>query len=201
MVKAIMSEDEFPSLCGKFLIAMPGMADARFEKSVIYICAHSKEGAMGFVVNRTMDEPGIPDFLQQLEIIDPEEVSALPELLFVTPMHVGGPVEPGRGFVLHSADYESESTVPIRENICLTATLEILREIAIGTGPKKSIMCLGYSGWSSGQLENEILANGWLTADGDEEILFDTPIRDKYRKALALLGVDEALLSADAGHA
>ena len=197
-----MNQDkEFPSLCGKFLIAMPGMADVRFERAVIYVCAHSNEGAMGFVINRTMDEPSISDFLRQLEIVTESEALALPHELEIAHMHVGGPVEPGRGFVLHSADYESDATVEIQENVRLTATLDILRAIAMGRGPHKIIMALGYSGWSAGQLENEITANGWLTSEGDEQVLFDTLVEEKYRKSLALLGVDESLLSADAGHA
>ena len=194
-------EDAFPSLCGKFLIAMPGMSDARFERTVIYVCAHSKEGAMGFVVNRVMEEPSIVDFLRQLEIITESEALELPDELEVSRMHVGGPVEPGRGFVLHSGDFESEATVAIKDDVRLTATLDILRAIATGRGPKKMILALGYSGWSAGQLEDEISANGWLTVDASEAILFDTHINNKYRKSLALLGVDEILLSSDAGHA
>lgn len=194
-------EDAFPSLCGKFLIAMPGMSDARFERTVIYICAHSKEGAMGFVINRTMEEPTIADFLRQLEIVTESEAIQLPERLTASQMHVGGPVEPGRGFVLHSSDFDSESTVAIREDVKLTATLEILRAIATDKGPAKMILALGYSGWSAGQLEDEISANGWLTVDGNETLLFDTSIPEIYRKSLALLGVDETLLSSQAGHA
>lgn len=194
-------EEEFPSLCGKFLIAMPGMGDTRFERSVVYICAHSSEGAMGFIINRTMDSPTIPEFLEQLEIIQKDEVQSMPESLLAATMHVGGPVEPGRGFVLHSPEFESSSTVEVRENICLTATLEILRAMAMGNGPKKTILALGYSGWASGQLEDEISSNGWLTVDAEEDILFQSSIADKYRKSLALLGVDENLLSSDAGHA
>ncbi len=194
-------EDAFPSLCGRCLIAMPGMGDARFERAVIYVCAHSKEGAMGFVINRTMDSPNVPDFLLQLEIITEEEHGNLPEILDATQMHVGGPVEPGRGFVLHSSDFESDSTVEVHDEICLTATLEILREISKGVGPEKAIMALGYSGWASGQLEEEISSNAWLTVDCNQTLLFDTPNSDKYRKSLALLGVDETLLSTEAGHA
>lgn len=194
-------EQAFPSLCGKFLIAMPGMADARFDRTVIYVCAHSNEGAMGFVVNRTMDEPSMADFLRQLEIVTENEAINLPDRINAMRMHVGGPVEPGRGFVLHSSDFESEATVSIRGDVRLTATLDILRAIATGRGPQRMILALGYSGWSAGQLEDEISANGWLTVDGSESILFDTVISDKYRKSLELLGVDETLLSSDAGHA
>ncbi|MEM9279842.1 MAG: YqgE/AlgH family protein, partial [Pseudomonadota bacterium] len=140
-------EEAFPSLCGKFLIAMPGMGDSRFERSVIYICAHSPEGAMGFIVNRTMDSPTVLEFLEQLEIIAEAEKDKIPIELSAGLMHVGGPVEPGRGFVLHTSDFESSSTVEVRENVSLTATLEILRAIAVGKGPEKTILALGYSGW------------------------------------------------------
>ncbi|MEM9329860.1 MAG: YqgE/AlgH family protein [Pseudomonadota bacterium] len=194
-------EEAFPSLCGKFLIAMPGMGDSRFERTVIYICAHSPDGAMGFIVNRTMESPSIPEFLEQLEIISEAERDSIPKDLIAGAMHVGGPVEPGRGFVIHTPDFESSSTVGVRENICLTATLEILRAIATGKGPQKAILALGYSGWASGQLEDEISSNGWLTVDATEHILFECNNEEKYRKSLALLGVDESLLSADAGHA
>ena len=194
-------EEAFPSLCGKLLIAMPGMGDSRFERSVVYICAHSREGAMGFIVNRTMESPTIPEFLEQLEIISKGEKTQIPEKLSAGSMHVGGPVEPGRGFVLHTPDYESASTVEVRNNVCLTATLEILRAIATGKGPKKAILTLGYSGWASGQLEDEISSNGWLTVDATDEILFECRNREKYRKSLELLGIDESLLSSDAGHA
>ncbi|MGI9352626.1 MAG: YqgE/AlgH family protein [Rhizobiaceae bacterium] len=194
-------EDAFPSLCGKLLIAMPGMGDSRFERSVVYVCAHSHEGAMGFIVNRTMESPTIPEFLEQLEIITTDEKTSIPGKLSADSMHVGGPVEPGRGFVLHSPDYESASTVEVRNDVCLTATLEILRAIATGKGPKKAILALGYAGWASGQLEDEISSNGWLTVDSTEEILFECGNSEKYRKSLQLLGVDENLLSSDSGHA
>ncbi|MEM7215133.1 MAG: YqgE/AlgH family protein [Pseudomonadota bacterium] len=194
-------EKAFPSLCGKLLIAMPGMGDSRFERSVIYICAHSEEGAMGFIVNRTMESPTIPEFLQQLDIVTDAEVDNIPGKLAAAEMHMGGPVEPGRGFVLHSSDFASSSTVEVRKNVCLTATLEILRAIATGKGPDNAILALGYSGWSSGQLEDEIGSNGWLTVDATDHILFECGNKEKYSKSLALLGVDESVLSSDAGHA
>lgn len=196
-----MSEEKFPSLCGKFLIAMPGMGDARFDKSVIYICAHSDEGAMGFIINQTLDNPKVPDFLCQLEIITEEERHQLPDTALNKLMNSGGPVEPGRGFVLHSPDFNSESTVEVDGNICLTATLEILRAIATGQGPEASFLALGYSGWSAGQLEDEIASNGWLIADATEELIYDTKNQTKYTRSLRLLGIDEALLSSSSGHA
>lgn len=196
-----MGIEKFPSLCGKFLIAMPGMGDARFDKSVIYICAHSNEGAMGFIINQTLDNPKVPDFLCQLEIITKEERNQLPDKALNKLMNSGGPVEPGRGFVLHSPDFISESTVQVDGNICLTATLEILRAIAIGSGPEASFLALGYSGWSAGQLEDEIASNGWLIADAKEDLIYDTNNQTKYTRSLRLLGIDEALLSSSSGHA
>lgn len=196
-----MGIEKFPSLCGKFLIAMPGMGDARFDKSVIYICAHSNEGAMGFIINQTLDNPKVPDFLCQLEIITKEERNQLPDKALNKLMNSGGPVEPGRGFVLHSPDFISESTVQVDGNICLTATLEILRAIATGSGPEASFLALGYSGWSAGQLEDEIASNGWLIADAKEDLIYDTNNQTKYTRSLRLLGIDEALLSSSSGHA
>ena len=194
-------ESDFPSLCGKFLIAMPGMGDNRFERSVIYICAHSNEGAMGFIINRVMDAPTVPEFLKQLEIVSSDEDNILVPELDNTHMHVGGPVEPGRGFVIHTNEFDSQATITVRGRVCLTATLEILRAIATGRGPEKSMIALGYSGWAAGQLEDEITSNGWLTVDSDEAILFDSALDQKYAASLALLGVDEKLLSTTAGHA
>ena len=196
-----MSDEDFPSLCGKFLIAMPGMGDVRFDKAVIYICAHSDEGAMGFIINQTLENPKVPDFLCQLEIITEEERYELPQEALKKNMHSGGPVEPGRGFVLHSSDYKSDSTVDVHGSVHLTATLEILRAIATGQGPKSAFIALGYSGWSAGQLEDEIASNGWLIADSDEELIFDEKNKTKYSRSLELLGVDEALLSSSSGHA
>ena len=196
-----MIDEAFPSLCGKSLIAMPGMGDARFDKTVIYICAHSDEGAMGFIINQTLDNPKMPDFLCQLEIISEEERHELPQDTFKKNMHAGGPVEPGRGFVLHSPDFKSESTVEVHGQVCLTATLEILRAIAVGEGPELAFLALGYSGWSAGQLEDEIVSNGWLVADSQEDLIFDPKNETKYHRSLKLLGIDEALLSSSAGHA
>ncbi|MEO0327237.1 MAG: YqgE/AlgH family protein [Pseudomonadota bacterium] len=194
-------ETDFPSLCGKFLIAMPGMGDSRFERTVIYICAHSTEGAMGFIINRTMDNPNVPDFLEQLEIITSEERIDFENTLAAMGMYVGGPVEPGRGFVLHTEEFNSTATISVRDEVYLTATLEILRSIATGKGPKKALIALGYAGWAAGQLEDEITSNGWLTVDADKSIIFDCDISKRYSQSLALLGVDESLLSSNAGHA
>lgn len=194
------SSGETPSLEGHFLIAMPGMEDERFSRSVVYICAHSANGAMGFVINK--GQPlSFGALLTQLEIVgDPEEIR-LPEKGAEVSVCVGGPVERGRGFVLHSDDYDSDSTVAVDEGISLTPTLDILRAISNGEGPATAIMALGYAGWGAGQLEAEIAANGWLTCPADRAILFDTELGNKYSRALGILGVDPAFLTSEAGHA
>ena len=193
--------DDKQTLDGQFLIAMPNMGDPRFERTVIYLCAHSHEGAMGFVINQTMERPTLPEFLRQLSIIEEDEEDRVPADLIHLPLCTGGPVEPGRGFVLHSPEYSLESTVPIDDQISLTATLEILRAIATGRGPKRILLALGYSGWASGQLEEEIASNGWLTSDVDAELLFDRSYETKYDRALRQLGVNPSMLSGEAGHA
>ena len=191
----------FPSLCGKFLIAMPGMGDQRFERSVIYICAHSEEGAMGFIFNQVLDTPTMTDFFNQLEIVSEDETGIISEELASTNLFVGGPVEPGRGFVLHTSEYDSDSTLHVSDNVRLTATLDILRSIVTNKGPGKSMIALGYSGWAAGQLEDEIVSNGWLTADADERIIFETPVSERYDASLKLLGIKPTALSSDVGHA
>ncbi|MBL4600290.1 MAG: YqgE/AlgH family protein [Rhizobiaceae bacterium] len=193
--------DEAHSLAGQFLIAMPGMGDQRFEKSVIYICVHSEEGAMGFIINQTMPSPNVQDFFARLEIITKDEKDDASSEFAGRKLNMGGPVEPGRGFVLHTPDYKSESTLEISDNVCLTATLEILRAIATGKGPDESVLMLGYSGWGAGQLEEEIAANGWLTCDVDYGILYDSHQETKYRRVYNILGVDPLLMSNDSGHA
>jgi len=188
-------------LDGQCLIAMPGMSDPRFEKSVIFMCAHSAQGAMGLVVNHPMTNVSFELLLSQLNIDAGEEkVEAAPGSDIQ--ICIGGPVESGRGFVLHSADYHSDdNTLSVDEDTSLTATIEILRAIAGGGGPERALLALGYSGWSAGQLEQEINRNGWLTCPADSELLFETPAEDKYAQALAKLGVDEAFLSSEAGRA
>lgn len=189
------------SLEGQFLIAMPGMGDARFEKTVIYVCAHSKEGAMGFVFNKPLEEPQPLDFFEQLEIINYTERDQVPADVAACALHTGGPVEPGRGFVLHSPDYRGDTTIDVRGSVCMTATLKILRDIAMGRGPKDFLIALGYSGWSAGQLEEEIISNGWLTTNASPELIFDTDHTQKYFNAMQLMGINPSLLSAEAGHA
>ncbi|MGH6969660.1 MAG: YqgE/AlgH family protein [Stellaceae bacterium] len=189
-------------LDGQMLIAMPAMNDERFTRSVIYVCAHSSEGAMGIVVNHPAPNIKFLDLLVQLEVIPAAERIELPTMAEDVKVLKGGPVETGRGFVLHSADFFIEnSTLPIDEGICLTATLEILKAIARGNGPASVIMALGYAGWAPGQLEHEIQENGWLHCDADLELIFGTDTDGKYDKALAKIGIDLGMLSSDSGHA
>lgn len=184
----------------QFLIAMPGMKDDRFARAVIYICAHSDEGAMGLIVNQTQ-QMLFPDLLVQLGILDEQEAIRLPPPARDFVVRNGGPVDRSRGFVLHSGDYKVESSLAVSDDICLTATVDILRAISNGRGPRQALMALGYSGWAAGQLESEIADNGWLTCPATPELLFDADIDHKYDKALALIGIDLARLSGTAGHA
>ncbi len=189
-------------LDGQMLIAMPAMNDERFTRSVIYVCAHSSEGAMGIVVNQRAGNIKFPDLLVQLEVIPASERIELPGRAEDVKVLKGGPVETGRGFVLHSADYFIEnSTLPIDEGICLTATLDILKAIARGKGPSSAILALGYAGWAPGQLEHEIQENGWLHCAADPELIFGPDIDAKYEKALRKIGIDLGMLSSEAGHA
>ncbi|WP_414650661.1 YqgE/AlgH family protein [Ensifer sp.] len=187
-------------LDGQFLIAMPGIFDANFARTVIFICAHSDDGAMGFVLNRPQ-QLTFPDVLLHLDLLDEEEAIRLPAMTREFQIQAGGPVETGRGFVLHSDDYLSDSSIPVSDEICLTATLDIVRAISRGEGPVRATMMLGYAGWGPGQLEAEITQNGWLTCPAREELIFDKALDDKYDRALALMGISAAMLSADAGHA
>jgi putative transcriptional regulator len=189
-------------LDGQMLIAMPAMGDERFARTVIYVCAHSSEGAMGIVVNQAAPNIKFPDLLVQLEVIPAAERIQLPNRAEDVKVLKGGPVETGRGFVLHSADFFIEnSTLPIDEGICLTATLDILKAIARGKGPSNAILALGYAGWAPGQLEQEIQQNGWLHCAADSELIFGQDIEHKYERALAKIGIDLGMLSTEAGHA
>jgi putative transcriptional regulator len=182
------------SLIGQLLVAMPQMRDSRFERSVIYMCAHSAEGAMGLVLNKLFDQISFPDLLDQLNIkTGPRTKQIL--------VHFGGPVESGRGFVLHSDDYVRDGTLTITDGFALTATIDILRAIADGEGPRSSLLALGYAGWGPGQLEGEIQQNGWLTVPADPTLVFDGDLEAKWVRALAKLGVQPSALSGDAGHA
>lgn len=200
MVAPMIIEDGY--LEGQLLLAMPTMTDERFARSVIYLCAHTAEGAMGLIINQSADHMSFADVLDQLEISLDRPESVLPEVVDAMPIHVGGPVETGRGFVLHSDDYfATDSTLAIDDHVCLTATIDILRAIADGEGPNQAILALGYAGWSAGQLEDEIQANGWLNCPADPNIVFATGIDKKYTAALAKLGINPTHLVADAGHA
>ena len=189
-------------LDGNLLIAMPSMGDKRFARAVVYICAHSADGAMGIVINKPASEVSFRDLLVQLEIVQARNARHLPEKVSQVRVHRGGPVETGRGFVLHSADFYIENaTLPIADGVCLTATLEILRAISEGRGPQQAILALGYAGWAPGQLEFEIQSNGWLHSHADPAILFDDDLDSKYDRALAQIGIHPAMLSTEAGHA
>jgi putative transcriptional regulator len=180
---------------GKLLIALPGMGDPRFEKTVIFMCAHSQTGAMGLIINKPVAGLGFHELMNKLGLRITANTPDFPVLY-------GGPVETGRGFVLHSGDYESnESTLPVSATVSLTATLDILRAMAEGRGPQKAIFALGYAGWGAGQIENEIRLNGWVHCDADSAILFDAEIDSKWSAALKKLGIDMSGLSVQAGRA
>ncbi len=181
-------------LTGQLLIAMPNMRDPRFTRTVIYMCAHNAEGAMGLVVNRLIGSITFPDLLDQLGI----DSGGVSEEIHV---HFGGPVESGRGFVLHSAEYERDGTLQVTDAVGLTATVDILRDMAEGQGPRQSLLALGYAGWGPGQLDSEIQANGWLHAEADEALIFDADLEGKWERAIAKLGFDLSALSGEAGHA
>lgn len=189
-------------LDGQLLIAMPVMDDERFARSVIYLCAHSSEGAMGIIVNRPAGSIDFPQLLVQLDIINKADQIKLPGSAEDMRVLKGGPVDTGRGFVLHSSDFFiKDATLPIDDGICLTATLDILKAIAAGSGPKHAILALGYAGWAPGQLENEIQHNGWLHCPADADLIFGPDAEDKYQRALEKIGIDLAMLSNEAGHA
>jgi len=189
-------------LDGQLLIAMPVMDDERFARSVIYVCAHSADGAMGIIVNRPAGSIDFPQLLRQLDIVDESSPIELPEDGESVRVLRGGPVDTSRGFVLHSSDFSIENaTLPIDDGICLTATLDILKAIAQGNGPKHAILALGYAGWAPGQLENEIQHNGWLHCPADPDLIFGEDMDDKYQRALEKIGIDLAMLSNAAGHA
>jgi putative transcriptional regulator len=183
------------SLAGQLLVAMPQMQDPRFARSVVYMCAHSEDaGAMGLVINKPLGSLTMAELFAQLEIQAPRGNAP-------RPVHFGGPVEAGRGFVLHTADYREEASLVVAGNIAVTATLEILRAIGKGEGPKRSLLALGYAGWGPGQLDAEIQANGWLSVAADDALVFDADLDGKWQRALGKLGVDLTMLSTDAGHA
>lgn len=176
------------------LVAMPAMADPRFTGTVIYLCAHSSDGAMGLVVNQAAADVTFPSVVEQLGI----QADAIRGDV---PVHVGGPVEMGRGFVLHSPDYMLGSTLLIDGQFALTATVDVLKAIAEGGGPDRRVLALGYAGWGAGQLDSEIQSNGWMIVPADPELVFGRDNEGKWNRALAKLGIDPRLLSSTAGHA
>lgn len=184
------------NLTGKLLIAMPGMGDERFDHTVVFLCSHTEDGAMGLIVNKTAPGVQLGDLLRQLDITaDPLSQGEIP-------VRFGGPVETQRGFVLHTPDYEASlNSLHVSEMFSMTATLDILEDIAIGKGPSQVLMMLGYAGWGAGQLEGEIGLNGWLTVEADAALVFDTDDDQKWSAALQSLGVDPLGLSSEAGHA
>jgi putative transcriptional regulator len=181
-------------LAGQMLIAMPQMRDARFSRTVVYLCAHTAEGAMGLVINRMFNGLSFPDLLEQLNI-EPTPICDPVKI------HFGGPVEAGRGFVLHSTDYVQETTLVVNDEVGLTATIDVLKAIAQGEGPARSLLALGYAGWGAGQLDNEIRDNAWLSVEPDDELLFGADLDTKWERSIAKIGVDFSMLSGEAGHA
>nr|WP_281347154.1 YqgE/AlgH family protein [Tritonibacter litoralis] len=190
------SERQPMDLTGKLLIAMPDIGDPRFDQTLVYLCSHTDDGAMGLIVNKAATGVSLRDILDQLEIVIKDAPNG------DIPVRFGGPVETQRGFVLHSSEYESSvSSLAVAEGFSMTATLDVLEDVAAGTGPEQFLIMLGYAGWGPGQLEAEIGENGWLTADATHELIFDTIDGDKWVAALKTLGVDPIVLSASAGHA
>lgn len=182
-------------LTGALLVAMPGMGDPRFDRSVVFVCAHSADGAMGLIVNKPAQDMGLGELLDQLDIKGQDTARRMP-------VHFGGPVETSRGFVLHSTDYRSRLlTLDVCDGFGMTATLDVLEDLASGAGPARSLVMLGYAGWGPGQLEGEIAQNGWLTVDAEPELVFGTRDGDKWMGALQALGIDPLGLSGEAGRA
>lgn len=188
-------KDTQSELVGKCLISMPDMPDPRFHSSVIFLCAHSDEGAMGLIVNKRVEDVNLVDLMDQLSI--PKGTTKQD-----WPVYFGGPVEHGRGFVLHSSDYRSDlSTLDAGNEMAMTATIDILEDIGAEKGPEQVLITLGYAGWGPGQLEQEIAANGWLLATVNRDIIFNTPDSKKWAAALGELGIDPAILSSSGGSA
>ncbi len=191
-------------LDGHFLIAMPGMGDPRFERAVVYMCAHTEEGAMGLIVNKPMDDLELGQLLYKLGLLPAETTNSihLPQETYHQPVFTGGPVEPGRGFVLHTMDYAlPEATLRVDEAVGLTASLDILHDLVQGRGPKRMLLALGYAGWAEGQLEDELRMNAWLTCPADVDIIFSLPPEERYAAALTKMGIDPGNLTSGSGHA
>ena len=189
------------SLRGQFLVAMPDMGDDRFRETVIYLVGHGDEGAMGLVINQSLEDMKFADILEELQLGEKDELIQLPDAVRNRKVLCGGPVQKSRGFVLHSSDYfRVGNSYEVTDDICLTATLDILKAMAFKDSPSEALFALGYCGWSPGQLETEIQGNGWLTVPFSRELLFGLPIENRYDAALASLGITRASLSATAGH-
>jgi putative transcriptional regulator len=189
------------TLRGQFLVAMPEMGDDRFRNSVVYLVGHGDEGAMGLVINQTLDDTRFADILEELQLGQEDELIQLPDTVKNRQVLRGGPVQRSRGFVLHSSDYfRAGNSYEVSDEICLTATLDVLKAIAFNTSPSDALFALGYCGWAPGQLEAELQANGWLTVPFSRELLFGLPIETRYDAALAQLGITRATLSTTAGH-
>ena len=181
-------------LVGQLLIAMPMMEDPRFARSVIYVCAHNADGAMGLVVNKELESLSFSELLEQVGVDLPPPDKQIR-------VHFGGPVESGRGFVLHTAEYDQGGTLTVDDAFAITVSIDILRDIVSGTGPDRSLLALGYAGWGPGQLDAEIQANGWLHAPADPSLVFDADIDAKWQSAIAALGIDVTMLAGQSGHA
>ncbi|MEQ1647731.1 MAG: YqgE/AlgH family protein [Hyphomicrobiaceae bacterium] len=191
-----------PSLQGQFLIAMPNMPDKRFARSVIYMFEHSPQSAMGLILNQRADHISFQGLLEHLKLFEGKKSGAMPARIQHMDVHVGGPVDAGRGFVLHSADYRNkDATLVVDDEISMTATVDILRALARGQGPDRALLALGYAGWGAGQLENEMASNGWLHCTANADVIFDRDVDTKYERALAILGIQQTHLSSVAGHA
>jgi putative transcriptional regulator len=190
------------SLEGQLLIAMPSLTDKWFSRSLVYMCAHTSKGAMGLIINQRAKNISFTDLLSHLEIAVPTGKRALPRDVSKRAVHVGGPVETARGFVLHSADYaDGTTTLTIDNGICLTATVDIVRAMARGKGPTQSLLALGYASWGAGQLETELQSNTWLHVAPDDDLLFGDDLGAKHARAMAKLGIDPGFLVNAAGHA
>jgi putative transcriptional regulator len=190
------------SLKGQFLVAMPEMGDDRFKDTVIYLVGHGDEGAMGLVVNQSLEDMRFADILEELGIGEKDDIIQLPDDVKGRQVLRGGPVQRGRGFVLHSPDYfRQDNSYEVSDDVCLTATLDVLKSMAFKNSPSEAIFALGYCGWSPGQLEEEIKNNGWLTVPFSRHLLFEAPIETRYEAALGQLGITRATLSSVAGNA
>ncbi|MEL6093228.1 YqgE/AlgH family protein [Bartonella schoenbuchensis] len=187
-------------LNGKLLIAMPGMSDKRFVRSVIYVCAHSNSGAMGIILNQ-LHSIDFPELLLQLGVIEQAKKSYLSESIKKFPVRYGGPVDPSRGFVLHSGDYTCEATISVTDRIYLTATIDILKAISCEQGPQHALVALGYAGWKAGQLETEISANGWLISSASPSFIFESDLSNTYDESFTRMGINPTYLVSEIGHA